>query len=165
MHRLLRALGRVLLVLALALAGAGVAARFSDGPLGPFPGGPFESGEEAAVPEDWSGAAELREIELQLLEPARSRTTWLVVHEGSLYVPCGFLSVPFLKQWPHQAVRDGRAVLRVEGRRYAGRLVRVEEPTLFAELSRLSSAKYGFGEDLPPDPEQVWFFRFEPSTS
>jgi hypothetical protein len=163
-RRFLRGLGLLLLLLVLALVGAGVAARLSDGPLGPFPGGQLRAGELTAVPADWSSVAAVREVELQLVEPPRSRTTWIVVHDGWLYVPCGFLDVPVFKQWPYEAVRDGRAVLRIDGRRYEGRLVKVEDPALFDEVARLSSEKYAVGRGTQPDPSRLWLFRFEPVT-
>jgi hypothetical protein len=164
MRALLRWIALALLALVVGGVVLALTARFSDGPFGPFPGGSLQQGELTPVPENWSFAADVREIELQLVEPPRSRTTWLVVHDGTLYVPCGFLQVPLFKQWPHQALRDGRAVLRLDGKRYAGRLVRVEDPALFSELARLSTAKYGYGEGTPPDRDRVWFFRFEPRT-
>jgi hypothetical protein len=114
------------------------------------------------APEDWSFATDVEEVELQLLEPPRSRITWIVVHEGRPYIPCGFLDVPFWKQWPHEAVRDGRALLRLDGRLYPLMAERVTDTALHAELSRLAAAKYRFGGDLPPDPEQVWYFRLSP---
>ena len=33
------------------------------------------------------------------------------------------------------------------------------DPGLHAALGQLAAAKYGFGGDEPPDPDQVWFFR------
>ena len=159
---MLRWIGIVLGGLVGLLVVVALGARACDGPLAMFPGGPLTGGELAAFPEDWSFAADVREIELQLEDPPRSRTVWLVVHEGDLVVPCGFLNVPFFKQWPHQAARDGRAVVRVEGTRYRGTLTRITDPAVLVAVARASAAKYGFGEpsDEPPDPDEVWFFRF-----
>lgn len=152
------ALGGLLVLLAAVI----VAARFSDGPLGPFPGGPFESGKpvESARP-DWSFLTDVEEVELQLLDPPRSRTTWILVHEGSPFVPAGFLQVPFWKQWPHEAATDGRALLRVEGRIYPVRAEKVSDPELYAALAQRAAQKYGLG-DAAPDPDSTWFFRLEP---
>jgi hypothetical protein len=74
---------------------AAVVSRTADGPVAILAGGPFESGELVAAPEDWSFATDVEEVELQLLEPPRSRITWIVVHEGRPYIPCGFLDVPY----------------------------------------------------------------------
>lgn len=160
--RVLRWIGIGLVVVVAVLAVVGMVARGGDGPLGPFPGGPLESGErvDEAVA-DWSFVADLGEAELQLLEPPRSRTTWLVVHEGALYIPCGFPNVRWLKQWPHQAMRDGRAVLRVRERRYPVTLVRITDDEPFAAVNRLLAGKYGVG-DGAPDQDITWIFRLDP---
>jgi hypothetical protein len=156
---MLRRIGIGLVGVVAALVVVSLGARSCDGPLGPIPGGALRSGEEAAVPGDWSFASELREIELQLESPPRSRIVWLMVHEGELYVPCGFLAVPGLKQWPYQVEADDRVVVRAQGKRYAGRLARVRDPELYAALGRAGAEKYGFGSG-EPDPEGTWYFRF-----
>lgn len=155
---MLRRIGIGLGVVVVAAVVAVFGARSCDGPLGPLPGGVLRSGAEAAAPEDWSFASEVREIELQLESPARSRTVWLLVHDGELYVPCAFLDVRGFKQWPHQLEADDRVVLRVEGTRYPGRLARVRDPALEATLARASAEKYAQGS-REPDPA-TWYFRF-----
>ena len=161
--RLLRWVGRILLVLvALAIVVAGIA-RFHDGPLGPVPGGPLEAGElvsDAGV--DWRFAADIPEIELQLVDPPRSRTTWVLVREDQLYVPCAWPQ-SFLKEWPKQALRDGRVVLRIAGNRYERQAVRVTDPEVHAELSALAARKYDYEPPQgPTDLEGLWFFRMDP---
>jgi hypothetical protein len=86
------------------------------------------------------------EVEFQLLDPARSRTTWIVEHEGRIYIPCGYMDTTLgrlWKRWPIEAEQDGRAVLRVDGMLYERQLVRIREgeqlPFLLSELGR----KYG----------------------
>lgn len=157
---LVRSLAALILVAVLALALLAVAARFSDGPLGPFAGGPLVAGELVPPPDDWSFLREVETVELQLLEPPRSRTTWIAVSGGRAYVPAGFMTVPLWKQWPHQAVADGRALLRVGGKRYPVRLVRVEDPGERDRVVRAVMEKYGPGDD--PGPESLWIFRVEP---
>jgi hypothetical protein len=150
-------------VLALVLLAflVGVAARFADGPVGPFPGGPLQAGElgpGGAV--DWSAQADVREIELQLVDPPRSRTTWLVVRDGVAYVPCGFPNARLLKQWPHELAEDDRVVVRVGAARYERRAVRVTDAEEWHALAAISEAKYG--HRTPSYPDDVWFFRLEP---
>jgi hypothetical protein len=160
--RILRGLAFLVGVLAAALVALLLGGRFLDGPLGPVTGGPLRSGELVAERSvDWSFARDLGELELQLASPPRSRTTWLLVHENHLYVPCSF-DVPIPKRWPHQAERDGRAMVRVAGRRYERQAVRVTDPALHAELSRLLREKYGLGSEVSADPERLWFFRLDP---
>jgi hypothetical protein len=121
-----------------------VAMRFADGPYGMVAGGPFTSGERYTGPEpDWSFVKDRDVVEFQLLEPARSRTTWIIEHEGRIYVPCGYMDTPIgrvWKHWPVEAEQDGRAVLRIDGVLYDRQLVRIREgaqlPALLSELAR-----------------------------
>ncbi len=130
------------LMLAIALFLIGM--RFADGPYGFVAGGAFSSGERYLGPEpDWSFVKDRDEVEFQLLAPARSRTTWIVEHEGRIYIPCGFMNSTlgrWLKQWPIEAEKDGRAVLRIDGVLYERVLVRIKDgdqlPFLLSELGR-----------------------------
>lgn len=161
---ILRRLGIGLALAVGAIALVAFVARFGDGPLGPFPGGELRQGELVSEPvADWSFARDVPEIALQLVAPHRSRTTWILVHEGQAYIPCGFMSVPLFKQWPYQANVDGRAVVRVEGRRYLARLVQVTDPGLTATLARIGAEKYDLpGYETSPDSGSTWYFRLEP---
>lgn len=137
------------------------AARFADGPLGPFPGGPLEAGEWVEpVPGDWSFATHTQELDLQLESPVGSRRTWLVVRDGVLHIPCGLPNQ--LKRWPHQALRDGRAVLRLEGKLYPVQLTQVTDLDRLTALAQDSSRKYGFEVPERADPDTIWFFAVGP---
>ena len=163
--RLFRWLGWVLLALVTVLVVVAGVARLHDGPLGPFPGGPLESGELVREPiTDWRFAADISEIELQLVDPPRSRTTWVLVREDQLYVPCAWPE-SFSKQWPHQAMRDGRVVLRIADRRYELQAVRVTDAEVHAELTALGAKKYGYEPPEEPDLEGLWFFRMDPRSA
>lgn len=149
---------------ALVLAGClvALAARFSDGPLGPFPGGPLVAGELVREPApDWSFARDLVSIELEVNpEHPRSRTVWLAVVDGALYVPCGF---PNAKTWPHEALRDGRVVLRIDGRRYPRLALRETDPERLRRLGAEVARKYGVGDaESAVAGRDVWFFRMDP---
>jgi hypothetical protein len=188
--RLLRwlgiALGALVATFVALVIGIGVLARFSDGPIGPFPGGPLLAGSLVSERDvDWSFLEEGEgTVEFQLVEPPRSRTVGTLVHEGQLYVPCdlGFFwrRAPFpvrgmlfvmsvFKRWHEEALRDGRVVLRTDGKRYERQAVRVTDPELFATLSSQmqAGAAEAFQEpaerwNLPPDPDAIWFFRMDP---
>jgi hypothetical protein len=169
MRAVLRVLGLVLAVLLLAIAGLAIGARFHDGPIAIFAGGPFESGEPVTGPEpDWSFVREVREVEFQLLDPPRSRTTWILDHAGKAYIPCGYMTTwwgRLWKRWPHEAARDPRILLRIDGELYERRLVRIEsgpvlEP-LLAELSR----KYLDGSPVPMEAVTsgyLWLYELAP---
>lgn len=148
-----------LAVVLLLAAGAVLAARHADGPVGPLPGGALVAGERVSGPVDWSFVEGVQEVELQLVEPPRSRTVWIVHHEGSAYIPCGLPGFRLWKRWPHEAVEDGRAVLRIGGKLYDGELVKVEDAELHGTIAGLLREKYGVTSDL--DTDSLWVFRFE----
>lgn len=163
MAGLVRGIGIALLALIGLLVVVAVFARFADGPIAILPGGPFRSGElvdDSNV--DWSFAQAVEEVELQLVEPPRSRTVWIVVHEGAPYVPCGFLDVPLWKQWPYEALEDGRVVLRIEGRRYERQATKVTDSDEYLAVRQLVGEKYGLGAGQRVDPDEVWVFRLDP---
>jgi hypothetical protein len=140
----------------LALVGLVLAAGcFMDGPLGPIPGGPLRSGElVSAAVSDWSFVAEVEEIELQLESQSRSRTTWILFHEGQAYVPSA-TGFPPGKSWNVRAQEDGRAMLRISGSRYPVDLTRVEDASLVAALGVADLEKYPEG---PPGTDGTWYF-------
>lgn len=162
---------KIILTLVLAIALFLLAVRFKDGPLAIIAGGPLSSGElVSSEGVDFSFAKNLETIELQLLEPPRSRTTWVILHDGDLYVPAGFMDLPIWKQWPHEAVDDGRAIARIEGIRYPFHLERVEDRKTWQKVRKLSARKYGLSDwdsDQEPGPEEwnlVWIFRLSPQS-
>jgi hypothetical protein len=160
--KIARWLGIALGVLLLGLAAVTVVARFQDGPVAVFQGGVFTSGEVAdAGNVDWSFVRAIENIELQLLEPARSRTTWILDQDGEIFIPCGIPEFRIWKQWPHQALADGRARLRVEGKIYDVQLVRIDDEALRGRLVEQIGEKYGHNLE----PELIWIFRLDPRAS
>jgi len=166
--RFFRWIGILILGVVIVLALTALAARMSDGPIGIFAGGPLESGEHMTHGlSDWSVFRGVNAIDLQLLEPPRSRRVWIIVDDdGTLYIPSGFVrSLPIWKHWPHEAVADGRAVVRIEGRLYPVQLVRIDDMELLSRLGRDLTAKYELPEqEGPPDPDDFWVFRVDPRT-
>ena len=129
-----------------AVTTAAVKQRFADGPNRLFSGGPLVAGELHAGPEpDWSFVRDIPTIELQLLDPPRSRRIWTTEHDGRLYVWSGYMGTAvgrLWKRWPVQAERDGRAVLRIEGKRYERRLVRIESGEILDGIAAAIRDKY-----------------------
>ncbi len=157
--RILRWLGGIVLGIALLIGAVVLYAPFHDGPLAFIPGGPLEAGELVSQPvPDWSFASSVQVIEMQLVaDDNKSRTTWILVSEAVAFIPCT-LGYPPGKHWHHLAVEDGRALVRVEGKRYPVTLRRVEDPELLETLAAANSAKY------PPAPgsdEGSWYFRLQ----
>jgi hypothetical protein len=162
------ALGSILL-LVIGLGGLVLAARFSDGPIAILPGGPFTSGERVRGPEpDWSFVHDVDEVEFQLLEPARSRTTWIVDYEGKAYIPSGYMTTwwgKLWKKWPYEAEKDGRILLRIGDQIYERQLVRIESGPLLAPLTAELSRKYTGGREIPVEAVtsgSLWLFELAP---
>ena len=145
----------------LALAGLFGGARLHDGPLGPIPGGRLQAGELVGDPiADWSFAAELPTIELQLADESTSRTVWIVVDEGAAFIPCS-LAFPPGKSWHLRAAENGRSVVRIAGKRYPVTLERIDPATRDGRLGGAIRSKYG--DQIPGGEEGVqsggvWFF-------
>jgi hypothetical protein len=138
--KILKAIGILVAAIVLLIAAVAIGARFSDGPVALLPGGPLTSGEWVEGGRiDWSFATDIEEIEFE--SGGRSRTTWILVHEGEAYIPCS-LSFPPGKSW-HQEILE---------------LVKVEDEALFASLAAIVETKY----TAPPGGGEAWFFHIAP---
>ncbi len=168
MKLILRILGGFILALVVAIAGTLIGVRFADGPWGMVAGGPFKTGEPYRGPEpDWSFVEDIDTIELQSVEPARSRTTWVVHHGGRAFIPCGYMDSAWgriWKQWPIEADRDGRAIVRIDGTLYDRYLVRIRDSESMRPIVKELARKY-FGQaasDTAGQPEGLWIFELAP---
>lgn len=158
------AIGTLVLV-----AGVGIAmARMGDGPIAIIPGGPLVGGELVTGDEpDWTFARDIGEMEFQLENPPQSRVIWLLVHDKRLFIVSGYMNTAFgklWKKWPAQAVLDGRAVIRIDGKRYERMATRIlDDPTLVAALAAEASRKYGVAMTADAaDTGDAWFFSLTP---
>ena len=144
--RVLIVLGCLLLIPLTAVITAAAKQRFTDGANRLFSGGALVAGELHTGPEpDWSFVKDIPTIELQLLDPPRSRRIWTAEHEGKLYVWSGYMGTfvgRVWKRWPVQAERDGRAVLRIDGKRYERQLVRIESGPILDGIAAAIGDKY-----------------------
>jgi hypothetical protein len=149
MKKILTALGALLGVLLIGIIVFLVYARFHDGPLEIVAGGPFRSGEASAAPESWDFLTDRDTIEFQTLTPARSRTVWLGVHEGRLFIVSGYMNTGFgslWKHWPYYLEDDNRIILRIDGKLYEQRLERISNGPVIVPVLREFNRKYGSGE-------------------
>ena len=162
--------GAILLVVLVTIAIAGflIYARFHDGPLEIVSGGPFRSGQAAATPESWNFVADHDTIEFQTMDPPRSRTVWLAVHDERLFIVSGYMNSGLgavWKQWPYYLEDDDRVILRIDGRLYAQRLQRITSgPDIIPVLNEYNR-KYGVGEVTSTDPVtsgDTWMFEVLP---
>ena len=140
------------LVLVLAFA-----ARFHDGPIGPFPGGPMDGEVVTDKDVDWSFAATAATTQLQTSDPPRSRNVWVIVRDGELYVPSLFVGA---KTWPHKVAEDPVVMLRFGDLLFVRTAVRVEDPALLEALWADMASKYA--TTAPDDYEGHWIFRMDP---
>ena len=155
------------------------AMRFADGPSGPVAGGAFTTGTLHRGPEpDWREMRERGEVEFQLLDPPRSRTTWIAEHEGRIYIPSGYMTTSIgklWKQWPPEAELDGRALLRVDQTIYERTLVRFRAGDALDPVLLQLSRKYVAPTTGNPDPASLlpelrrqvadgtmWLFELQP---
>jgi hypothetical protein len=151
----------VLAVVVIAM-GVAVLARFSGGPIGPFPGGRLSGTPASGAVGDWtpvlSGVPRI-EIEVNPVRP-RSVTTSYLVHDGKLYVPSMMAAH---KSWPQAAIADDRVVVRVAGKLYERRAVRVTEPAEIRALVRAWDASAP--DDMDVSALSTWYFRMDPRSS
>ena len=154
--RILRGLLYLILLIALGIGGVAIGARFNDGPIAIFPGGPLIAGETIDAPiDDWSFAADIEEIEMQLMAQETSRITWIVVHETKAYLPVS-LGFPPGKTWHKVADENGAAIIRIDGKKYPVSLSRVMDEGHASQIDGSLSKKY------PPLPggegSERWYF-------
>jgi hypothetical protein len=168
--RTLRKAAGVALALALVAAGTSVAARFHDGPLAIVAGGAFKTGELQAGPEepDWAFLRDYQTVEFQLLDPARSRTTYIMEYDGRIFVPSNYMNTirgKLWKHWPMEAIADGRAILRVDDKVYERQMVRVEDRETVLGVLAERGRKYADGATLPLEmvtSGDLWLFELRP---
>jgi hypothetical protein len=84
-------------------------------------------------------------------------TTSYLLHDGTLYVPSMFAA---RKSWPQQVLADGRVVLRIGGKLYEGRAVRVTDPAEVDPLVRSFDQSAAPASD--PTTLSTWYFRIDP---
>ena len=165
--RVLIVVGCLLLIPVTAVLTAAAKQRFADGSNRVFSGGPLVSGElHAGAEPDWSFTDDIQTIDLQLLDPPRSRRIWLQAHDGKIYVFSGFMSTAvgrLWKRWPVQAERDGRAVLRIDGRRYERQLVRIESGAALEGITSAIRDKYTYDVSRATvEAGDTWVFEAAP---
>jgi hypothetical protein len=167
---ILKFIGMGLLLAVVVIGGMTVAARNFDGPAGMIAGGPFRSGDFHVGPDpDWQFVKDLSTVEFQLMKPPRSRTTWILEHEGRLFIPSGYMNSGIgrlWKQWPPEAERDGRAILRIgRAMMYPRQLrrVRPDDDALIEALVAELNRKYGAGATADTVRSgALWLFELQP---
>ncbi len=120
-------------------------ARSHDGPMEIIAGGPFRSGDLVTDTSDWSFLDQHMTIEMQTMVPTRSRTMWIVVVDNRSFVISSYMKSRvgrIWKKWPHHVDQNPNAVIRVEGKLYEMRLVRLTEDEIIPAVLERFNAKY-----------------------
>ena len=172
-----KAVGGFVVLIVLVVISIFVVARFSDGPIGSEPplemvtAGPFKTGEMQVGPEepDWSFLKDYPTVQFQLVEPPRSRTTFIMETGGRIFIPSGYMNSTLgkvWKHWPMEAEKDSRAILRVDGKLYERNMVRIHEGEILDLVLKELSRKYAGGFPVSKrdvDSGNLWIFELEPT--
>ncbi len=158
--------------------------RVSDGPIEPLQGGPFTTGEIVEAPvDDWS-FGELKNTQFELEGFGTSRRAGYIMLDGVAYMTCdlGFMwnrlegpgriilnLIYVFKTWHLDAMEDGRARIRLDGKIYLAEFTKVDDAELQERLKRRVETLFGqmFGEIGPAPtegPNDMWFFRIDART-
>ena len=172
--------GSLAVIISLIL-GVVVLQRVSDGPIEFLQGGPFQTGEVVEEPvDDWS-FGELASTQFELVGYGTSRQAGYIMLDGVAYMTCdlGFIwnrlegtqklvlnLIYVFKTWHMDAVEDGRARIRLDGKIYKTQFTKVEDPAIQAKLElRLEEMANEMFDDLGPattdGPKDIWFFRID----
>jgi len=173
-RKLLKWTGIVLALVVLSIGIAYGAMRMHDGPVEFYPwftisiGGPFTSGELTASPDNWDFIKEREEIELQTLDPTSSRTIWVPVVDGKLFIVSGYMTSTLgklWKQWPAYLEDDDRVILRIDGKLYEQRLRRITEgPDIAPVMAQITRKYFGgngeviAGSEVAVTSGSIWMF-------
>jgi hypothetical protein len=141
------------------IVGIGILARYSDGPIGPFTGGPLQGEVWDGAEPDWTFARDLDTVELQFDHgKRRSGLTGVIVQDGILYVPT---TLEPLKGWNKAVLKDNRVILRIDGRLYPRCAVRVTDPHLLKILVAAGQKKYGPPFHATWAEPYTWYWRMD----
>lgn len=167
----------IVLLLLVGLIGAGgflAYMRLHDGPVEFVPGftistgGPFRSGTLTPSPADWNFLKDREEIEMETLNLGTSKTIWVAVVDGRMFIASGRRNTrigQLWKQWPQLVAEDDRIILRVDDQLYEQRLKPITEgPDVIAAMTELAR-KYGRGGAPTDDSvarQFVWLFEVTP---
>jgi hypothetical protein len=135
-------------------------ARFGDGPLGPFPGGPLQGSLRDEPDSGWAFALRLETVAVEVdSDPPRSVTTGVLVHQGDLYLPVTFAS---FQRWDDVVREHPRVLVRVGDRVYERHARPVDDPDWQEEL--FADARERYGTLLYPEWafDDTDFFRLDP---
>jgi hypothetical protein len=129
------------------------------GPLGPLPGGQLSGELEPTTPSDWAFADEEKTVQLET-NPSDpySVNVWGAGIGAGFFLAAGGGSE---SKWAQNIARNPEVRLRIDGRIYELRAVRVDEdPKLREDFLAAVKRKYDWD---PPDDEtqKAWLYRLD----
>jgi len=130
----------------LALVLTALAALACGGPLGWMPGGKLDGQPVDAPVGDWSFASRVEKLQLET-DPADpySVNIWFVTEDGRLWV---FAGGGESSTWAKNLSADPRAIVRIEGKLYPRKAVRVTDSEEIAHVQQLYLEKYDYTRDV-----------------
>lgn len=142
-----------------------VATVLACGPLGPIPGGALRGEVHAAPVRDWSFTDANHTIQLETNpQQPHSVNTWCVGYEGNLYIPTSLIlgtKDPSARGWVANVLENPLVRVRIDGRLYELRAVRVSDEQELETVRAKLIAKYDEVEAGDEQAEHAWIFRLE----
>lgn len=128
-------------------------------PIGPVPGGRL-SGEVVATPvDDWSFASAVETIQLESdPDDPYSVNIWFVAQGARLWVAAGGGGK---SSWAKHLLADPRVRLRIDGKIYERKAIRVTLQAEIDEVLVLYQTKYDYQRDAGEESEAL-LFRMDP---
>lgn len=143
----------------LALVLAALALGACGGPLGVVPGGKLDGEPVDAPIDDWAFASKTEDLQLET-DPADpySVNIWFVTEGAKLWV---FAGGGESSTWAKNLLADPRALVRIDGKLYPRKAVRVTDPAEIEHVQQLYLAKYDYTRD-PNGAFHPLEFRLDP---
>lgn len=158
----------IIITLAIALAATMFYMRSHDGPVEIFSGGEFQSGTvRDSQNADWNEIADRPIFALQTLSDQRSRTLWLAVVDDRFFILSSYMNTGYgkvWKQWPIEALQDGRALARFDDDIYPLELIKLEpEHPIISSVAKEFTRKYPTVDLLEKvQSGDTWIFELVP---
>jgi len=135
------------------------------GPLGPIPGGRLSGEVGPANNSDWSFASDVETAQLETRpDDPHSVNTWFVALGPQLYVPTSMIlgpKDPHERGWVVNVQADPRVRIRLDGRVFERRAVRVEGGQEYDRARSALESKYELDPAERDAERQVWIYRLD----
>jgi hypothetical protein len=134
-------------------------------PLGPFSGGHLGGEVQTGPVTDWSFVADVENCQLETNpEAPHSINCWCAGYQGNVYVPSSMIlgpTDPTEREWVQNVQRDPAVRLRVDGRVYERKAVRVDDDAEYDAVLAALEEKYELDPNEREDEREIWLYRLE----